>query len=67
MNLVKNLRKYFRRRFRVIVKKEEYFMKCFMKWSLSMILIVAMVLVVISIGFTQEKVTITVQDYFMPG
>jgi multiple sugar transport system substrate-binding protein len=67
MNLAKNLRKYFRRRFRVIVKKEEYFMKYFMKWSLSMILIVAMVLVVISIGFTQEKVTITVQDYFRPG
>jgi multiple sugar transport system substrate-binding protein len=34
-----------------------------MKWSLSMIFIVAMVLVVISVGFTQEKVTITVQGY----
>jgi multiple sugar transport system substrate-binding protein len=39
-------------------------MKCFMKWSLRMILIMAMVLVVISVGFTQEKVTITVQDYY---
>ena len=39
-------------------------MKCFMKWSLNMILIVAMLLVVISVGFTQEKLTITVQDYY---
>ena len=37
-----------------------------MKWSLRMILIMAMVLVAVvtSVGFTQEKVTLTVQSYF---
>jgi len=37
-----------------------------MKWSLRMILIMAMVLVAVvtSVGFTQEKVTLTVQDYY---
>jgi len=42
------------------ILKEE----CFMKWSLSMILIVAMILVVISVGLTQEEVTITLQDCY---
>src|SRR5665648_1193209 len=65
MNLAKNLRKYFRRRFWVKIKKEERFMKC----SLRMLFIVTMAMVlvvfVISVGFAQEKVTITVEDYFL--
>lgn len=35
-----------------------------MKWSVTVILAIAMVLVVIPVGFAQDKVTITVQDYY---
>ena len=38
-----------------------------MKWSLGTFFIVMMLLVIVFTGFAQEKVTITVQDYFDPS
>jgi multiple sugar transport system substrate-binding protein len=38
-----------------------------MKWSLGTVFIVIMLLVIVFTGFAQEKVTITIQDYFDPA